>query len=240
MFRAYNILELNFDSKLRWNEIAKWTRTLSSQWVLLEEKILYIKSKQTYLMVSFYTYLEIYLDDLNKAVSLGEFETRLKKPHQTIKQHLSKLVLEKVLIESKKGRFVFYSLNKSNPFLVEYLSVCEKERLFDFLKDTLFFRLYQQVSPFLNANKVLIFGSATESKKYQDIDILIISKDKKIISALKDFEKTYSVKLHIVQTEEKNLTESLIKEVKKKHIIFSGHTYFLRLIHKPVEYFSTY
>jgi hypothetical protein len=183
-------------------------------------------------MVRFYTYLEIYLDDLNKSVSLGEFEKRLKKPHQTIKQHLTSLAKEKVLIESKKGRFLFYSLNKANPSLVEYLSVCEKEKLFEFLKDTLFLRLYKQISPYLSANPVLIFGSATEKKNYQDIDILIVSKDKKIIPALEDFEKTYSVKLHIVQTAEKNLTESFVSEIKNKHIIFSSHTYFLRLMHK--------
>lgn len=183
-------------------------------------------------MVSFYTYLGVYLDDLNKSVSLGEFENQLKKPHQTIKQHLTNLVKEKVLIESKRGRFLFYTLNKSNLSLVEYLSVCEKERLFDFLKDPLFFRLYNQVSPHLNTNPVLIFGSAVGSKKYNDVDILVISKDKKILSALKDFEKTYSVKLHIVQTGEKSLTESFIRELKKRHIIFSSHTYFLRLMHK--------
>ncbi|PIN72042.1 hypothetical protein COV22_04230, partial [Candidatus Woesearchaeota archaeon CG10_big_fil_rev_8_21_14_0_10_47_5] len=132
----------------------------------------------------------------------------------------------------KKGRFLFYSLNKENPLLFEYLSICEKERLFKFLKKPIFNRLYNLMAAHFKNNKTLIFGSAATGKDFSDIDILILSKDKKILKTLKDFEKTYSVKLHILQTEQKDITQSFINEIKRKHIILNNHDYFLRLFYE--------
>ncbi|MCK5234749.1 MAG: hypothetical protein KAJ88_02805, partial [Candidatus Aenigmarchaeota archaeon] len=68
-------------------------------------------------MVRNYTYLEIYLDNLDKKVSLSEFEKYFKRPHQTVKNQLKILVKEKILIEDKRTRFLFYEINKDNPAL---------------------------------------------------------------------------------------------------------------------------
>ena len=43
------------------------------------------------LMVQKYTYLELFLDNFLKQVSLNEFENHFKRPHQTVKRHLSHL-----------------------------------------------------------------------------------------------------------------------------------------------------
>ncbi len=184
-------------------------------------------------MVSIYTYLEMYLDDLRKAVSLSEFERQFKTPHQTVKSRLESLVKAKILLEDKRARFRFYRLNLHNPLAIDYLSLCEKEKAFAFLnKNALFSRLHSTIAPYLKESSVLLFGSAVDSKQYADIDLLIISKGKGIIEELKKFEKTYSVKLHIVHASESDLTETLITEIRKKHIIFNNHDYLLRIIYK--------
>ena len=184
-------------------------------------------------MVRFYTYLEIYLGNLSRSASLSEFESHFKTPHQTVKKHLGTFTKAKVLIEEKKERFLFYKLNLDNPLTREYLLICEKERLLSFLeKNTLFARLYQELSQCFADSKILLFGSSTEKKEYADIDLLIISKNKSISPIIKKFKETYSVKIHIVQTEEKYLTKALIQEIKQKHIIFNNHEYFMEALYK--------
>ena len=184
-------------------------------------------------MVRFYTYLEVYLVDVSKQVGLSEFESYFKKPHQTIKSHLNLFIDAKILKKEKKERFVFYRLNLENPLTKEYLILCEKERLLDFLeKNTLFSRLYNELSEFFNDSKLLLFGSSLERKGYNDIDLLIFSKNKNIKQTLHKFEQTYSKKIHMIQTEEQRLTNTLIQEIRKRHIIFNNHEYFMGVLYK--------
>ena len=184
-------------------------------------------------MVKFYTYLEVYLGDLHKKVSLSEFERHFKLPHQTVKSHLSEFVTSKIIIEEKKARFLYYKLNLDNPLTMEHLILCEKERTLHFInKRALFSRLYAQVSRFFKDSKMLLFGSCVEKKDFEDIDILIISQNKEIKKILKLFEETYSVKIHAVQTQEKDLTQTFIQEIMKKHIILNNHDYFTGVIYK--------
>ncbi|MFH1072654.1 MAG: hypothetical protein V1743_04460 [Nanoarchaeota archaeon] len=182
-------------------------------------------------MVNNYTYLGLFLDDPSKQVNLQEFENIYKKPHQTIRRHLNVLVKESILIEMRMGKFVFYKLNKNNPLLLSYLSICEKERTFLFLKNPLFKRLHELLAPSFNVANVLVFGSAAVSKNYNDIDLLVLSGDKNVWMALEGFEKIYHKKLHIVKTEEKDLTTTFITEITKKHIILNNHDYFVRLLY---------
>jgi predicted nucleotidyltransferase len=177
-------------------------------------------------MVRKYTYLELYLNDLNKSISLREFEHHFKKPHQTMKAHLKEFVDSKILLLEKKARFVFYSLNLKNPLLKQYLSMCEKERLFAFLeKNSLFRRLYDHLS--IYNDTLMIFGSAVHKKDFSDIDLLIVSDNKKIRKTIQDFINTYNIKIHVIQTNEKSLTNSFITELKKNHIILNNHDYFI-------------
>jgi len=180
-------------------------------------------------MVRNYTYLEIYLDDLDKKVSLSEFEKHFKKPHQTVKNQLKMLVKEKILIEDKRTRFLFYEINKNNPALNEYLSICEKEKMFKVINQRpMIKRLYTLLAQ--DVENVLIFGSAATSEKFNDIDLLVISKNdiKKIID---DFKITYSVKIHLIQTEKKDLTKTLLTEIRKKHLILKGHDFFVEMLY---------
>ncbi len=185
-----------------------------------------------YLMVNYYTYLEIYLKNLDMHLNLNEFEKYFKKPHQTIKRHLNHLVKQNILIEEKKDRFLFYTINKNNPLTFEYISICEKQKLFSLLEKPIFKRLYTTLSKHFKNNKVLLFGSSVSKENFNDIDILIISTDKKIIKTLKSFEQTYSIKLHILQTDEKNLTETFKKELIKNHTILNEYDYFINILYK--------
>jgi len=163
-------------------------------------------------MVNFYTYLELYTNDLDKKVNLGDFERHFNTPHQTVKKRLLPLVREKILIEEKKKRLLFYCLNKNNPLFIEYLSICEKERLFRLLENPLFKRLYDTVSDFFTDSRILVFGSAAVSKDFNDIDILIFSENGQINKELDKFGKTYSVKLHIINTKEELVTNQCWKK----------------------------
>jgi len=183
-------------------------------------------------MVKFYTYLEVFLNDMTKSVSLSEFQGHFKIPHQTIKKHLQKLIEQKILSEEKRERFLFFRLNLNNPLTREYLIMCEKERLMHFLeKNTLFARLYEEMSEFFFDSKFLIFGSATEKKDFADIDLLIISRNKKILSTVKRFKETYSVKIHALLTTKDDLTKTFIQEIRKKHIIFNSHEHFMEVLY---------
>ncbi|MBW6461728.1 MAG: hypothetical protein K0B07_01660 [DPANN group archaeon] len=180
-------------------------------------------------MVTFYTYLEIYLDDLNKQIALSEFEKHFNKPHQTIKNQIRTLVDANILIEEKKIRSLSYKINKDNPKLNDYLSICEKEKMFKFIDERPLIRqLYTLIAP--KTKNILIFGSTITTEKFNDIDLLIIS-EKDIKNIITNFETTYSVKIHTIQTNQKDLTKTLLTEIRKKHIILKNHDYFVELLY---------
>ena len=182
-------------------------------------------------MVGKYTYLGIFLPSPNKTFSLNEFENHFRIPHQTLKSHLELLTKEKILLQEKRKRFLFYTLNHKNPLIIDYLSICEKERLINFLKKPLFRRLYDTISAFFDNSQFLIFGSAASDNHYNDLDLLILSKKQDMRTALQQFEATYSIKLHIILTDEKNITKTFLEEIRKSHIILNNHDYFTRLFY---------
>lgn len=185
-------------------------------------------------MVNKYTYLEVFLDDIDKKINLNEFENLFARPHQTLKRHLAELVNEKILVMEKKNKFLYYSLNKNNSLFIDYLVITEKQKLFDFLKAPVFNRLYVSLENCFRENNILIFGSAVISKEYSDIDLLILSEElqrDKIKKTLKNFELTYSIEIHPIFSNESDLNETFLSEVIKKHIILNNHDYYVRLFY---------
>ncbi len=180
-----------------------------------------------YLMVNKYTYFQIFLDDLTKTVTLAELEKYFGTPHQTVRRHIKPLVESGILTEEKKGRFVTFRVNRENPLVFDYISICEKQRLFEFLKKPLFSRLYMKLSEHFD-NKIIMFGSAVKGE-YNDIDILAIPGN--VHKVLEDFSATYNKKIHLVNTKESELTETFLKEIRKKHVIFNEHDFFVRLLY---------
>lgn len=182
-------------------------------------------------MVSIYTLIDIFSEDITRIVSLSEMESYFKIPHQTIKSNIQQLINSKVILPEKRKRFLFYKLNLDNPLTYEYIIISEKERLFKFLKNTLFKELYVTLYPYFSNTKILVFGSSVKEKNYSDIDLLIISTDKKILDTIKKFELTYNVKIHPIILSEITKDKTFIKELQKKHIIFNNHEYYIQKLY---------
>ena len=68
----------------------------------------------------------------------------------------------------------------------------------------------------------MIFGSAAvEPKKANDIDLLIIGDIKK--EKIKEFEKKFQIHIHLINIDKlENITETLRKEIIKKHLIIQA------------------
>lgn len=183
-------------------------------------------------MVNYYTYLGMFLQNTNKEINLKEFEKQYGVPHQTIKPRLEKFVKARVLNKEKRDRFLFYSINKDNPLTREYLTICEKERLIEFLdKKPIMKRLYEELAKYFKDSSILLFGSSTNNEKYNDIDLLAITKNDAIKKTVKQFEQTYSKKIHLITTNEKNMTKRFKNELQKKHIILNNHDYFWKVLY---------
>lgn len=155
---------------------------------------------------------------------LREFAALLKKPHQTIKPYVEELVKEGIFIKNQRKNIIEYALNFKNKQVYDYLIIAEKERLIERLDEEPVLKvLFEKLSPFFINNIFLIFGSSAEKiQKASDIDLLIIGKSNinKIIS---EFEEVYNKKIHKLQVYGLNkLSDVLIKEIYKKHLIFNN------------------
>jgi len=102
------------------------------------------------------------------------------------------------------------------------------------LKKKIFKRLYELLFVEFEIGNFMIFGSSTKEEKYNDIDILVLTKNKKcsdLEKIITKFEKTYAFKVHLLITDEKNLTNSFKKELLKKHIILNNHDFFVNFLY---------
>lgn len=178
-------------------------------------------------MVNKYTYLSLFATQPEKQFSLQEFEDHFKKPHQTIKRYLDEFVKQRVLIEDRRKKFLFYSLNLKNSLTFDSLSICEKLRMQERLKeDILLDAFYYELSTYLGKSTFIIFGSASNSKKYNDIDLLFSGTNvemKKIRETIKSFEQTYGKEIHFHESKIRNLSEVFRQELIRKHIILNNH-----------------
>lgn len=171
-----------------------------------------------------------YLNNYNKKYYLRELSSLLKRPHQTIKPYVSKLVKEEILIENRRKNIVEYSLNFKNKRTYDYLTIAEKEKLIERLEeDKILNILFEKLSGFFEKNTFVIFGSAVDqTKEANDIDLLVIGRQN-ISKEIKNFEQIYNKKIHKVQIRDiEKLTSPLIKEIYKKHLILNNTEYIIR------------
>lgn len=165
-----------------------------------------------------------FVHDYSKRYYLRELASLLKKSHQTIKPYIEELVKENVFIKNQRKNIVEYSLNFKSRKIYDYLVIAEKEKLMEKLDgDTLLKILFEKFSGFFADNTFLIFGSSVEkTKKGSDIDLLVVGKGD-IDKIINDFEEVYNKKIHAVQINNLNkLSNTLTKEIYKKHIIFNN------------------
>jgi len=174
--------------------------------------------------------IEQFVNCYDKKFYLRELASLLRKPHQTIKPHLEKLVQEGILIKIHRKNILEYGLNFKNKGLYDYLIIAEKEILiFKLSKEVLLKILFERLSSFFINNTFLVFGSSVEKlQKNSDVDLLIIGKSN-VKNIIDDFEKIYNKKIHKVQVSNLNkLNNTFIKEIYKKHIIFNNSEQIVR------------
>ena len=171
-----------------------------------------------------YDIINLFTNNYNKRLYLREIADLLGKSHQTIKPYVELLVKENILKKEKRKNIIDYSLNFKNKLIYDYIVIAEKEKLQEKLKQEMYLRiLFEKLSVFSKKNIYVLFGSCVNKiKKGSDIDILIIGKQN-LSNIIKNFEKRYKKKLHIIQVLNMNeLNLTLLKEIYKKHIIFNN------------------
>jgi len=163
-----------------------------------------------------------FLGNHQRHLILADMERELKVPHQTIKKYADILVQGKILLKETKPKNILYSLNKENTMTLNYLTSAEKIVLEEALeKSILLKRLYEVLSPHIGENIFILFGSSAGGRIGEDIDLLSIGK-KNVKVTTTSFEKTFGKKIHLLSSKDFSIGKTLLKEVMKKHIIFSG------------------
>ena len=169
----------------------------------------------------------LYLEPFVKTdewLHLADVSRQLKEPHPTVRNYLNYFEKKALLIKQVKGRLTIYRLNKNNPLLIHYLVLVEKERLIAACEDLLIQEFVSFLDKHIDENtKVILFGSSVEnSRKAEDLD-LIISGDVDFKDKLKDFEDKFNKKIHLINVKNlHDITDTLKKEIIKKHIIING------------------
>ncbi len=172
-----------------------------------------------------------YLSDYRRSLILADFEREMEKPHQTLKKYVDRLVDENILKVEGRGKHKKYRLNEECYLAFHYLSISEKLMTDRFLeRETLLKRLYEMLTPFMSDVRVLVFGSYANNREGEDIDLLVVGdKDDDMDKTLRKFGETYKHVHTVCVSDKNNLDRRFIKEIHKKHIIFSGTDYFVRI-----------
>lgn len=193
--------------------------------------------------------LELFTSQITELFTMRSIE-RLLKIQFSLVQYAIKPLKEQKLITLNKQNLLSLNYQENHEVLsyVEYvrrnkfLIKSKNKALAMFLKD--FVKNFKEQSFVL-----LIFGSAVESDKPKDIDILLIVEDIKKTDPSEKFlyntSRNYSIdkELHITTISYKSVYEMLIKrekvnvinEVLNKHLIIYGAEIFYRLLTKGRE-----
>lgn len=153
---------------------------------------------------------------------LKEISKQLDKNHSVVRQYLNYFEKEGILKKKKQGRLTMYKINYNHPLIIDYLSIAEKEKLLKKCKESL---IINEVVSFLHENvknnDALIFGSAVNKEKPNDIDILITGDFKE--NKIKEFDKKHNIDIHLINVENlESIKDGLRREIKSKHLLVSG------------------
>lgn len=175
-------------------------------------------------MVNNITILRPFTAKPRERLHLAEISRETAIPHPTARQWLNKFVAEGVLKKKIQGRLTFYYLNYDFPYLIDYLVITEKDKMIGKCNQSLinrevvnyFYENYQY------NNKIIIFGSAAESKKEpEDIDILIAGKIDK--SKINKLSERINKNIHAINVSNLSKVSAALKnEIVKKHLIVQG------------------
>ncbi len=146
---------------------------------------------------------------------LADISRQLKEPHPTVRKYLNSFEKEGLLIKDIKGRLTLFKLNRDHPLIIDYLTIIEKEVLIKRCKKNL---IINEIVSNCHIGNTLIFGSASNSNKFNDIDLLTTSEINKT-----NIEEKINKKIHIIKVKSLNeVNNSLKNEIFKKHLIING------------------
>ena len=145
--------------------------------------------------------------DIFQEVSVHQLSKLIKLDYKTISKTVKQLVALDVLTKKLRGHAHFLSLNLNHIDIKTYLSFASYyNRLVYFKNDTKLNYLFEEIKKlnFLDSTLVL-FGSSVlgQQTKSSDIDFLLITKNKKVQTALKSLFLKYvlNVDLNILTFE---------------------------------------
>lgn len=181
--------------------------------------------------------MKIFVSKIDKKFSINEIAEVLKKPYALIHRSIQELIKNKeVLLDDKKLLSLNYNKNFTELSFIESLRVkssLEKEKsVYLFIKDCL-----KEVRE--DFFIFLIFGSFTEKKKFNDLDIVVILDNQNKVGQtekiIKNIASNFSFKIdaHILSKESayemfsKREQTNILNESLNKHlIVFGGENYY--------------
>lgn len=174
--------------------------------------------------------LEPFLSQPKESLHLANISKSIKEPHPTVRQWLNLLEEKGILKKTFKGRLTLYSLNTEHPNIIDYISLTEKNKLIKKCEKELIIKEIVEFAykTFDENTKVLIFGSATENaNKANDIDLLVIGKTHR--EEIESFAKKINKEIQTIEVKNiKQITDTLKKEIIKKHLIIKGSEEIIR------------
>lgn len=180
-------------------------------------------------------YFEImhhFLKGYNKEIYGRELIKKVTISQKNIAITLDELEREAILTSTKKGNVKYYSLNKLNPIIKQYLLLFETEKTIEFLKKhPKISAIFERINS--SDSIIIVFGSYAKGteKGDSDLDFFIIGEvnEQEIKKIGMSFNMKISIKkgnkkdfIHLLK--EKNL---LINEILENHLILCGFEEFI-------------
>ena len=129
--------------------------------------------------------LKLYFSNINEKHYLRELERILKFPVQNIRRELLKLEKARIFQKEKKGKEVYYFLNKESPIFNELKKIISKTIGIEA-------QIKKNLERLGNIKIAFVFGSFAKEKEdsFSDIDLMIIGKpnEDKLISRITKIE----------------------------------------------------
>jgi predicted nucleotidyltransferase len=192
--------------------------------------------------------LNAFLQNPSKELYGRQIERLTETNHERALVYLGKLVTAKVLIKEKKGKQMFYRLNKPNEIVLKALSMAELERKIEFIKkNERGIAIQHLVSELVEATGVgiyfvVVFGSVArgQAREASDIDFLfVLLQNGKTKSKIEGFVRRMVIvtgerlsfhSITLSELERRWLKEPVYKNIWDERIVFFGEENFWKFV----------
>jgi len=176
---------------------------------------MYIMVQKSVLKSSIWSVFEIFVDEPTKIHYIKEISRKIDLAPTSVRKHLEKLEKQNLIISKRGERFNGHISNREDDKFLFYKKIFNLIKIKESgLTDIIVKSLYPK--------SIVLYGSYLKGEDIEksDIDILIISKTKKIMN-LASFEKILKRKIHIIVEENlKKLHENLRLEIINGFVLY--------------------